>query len=711
MKKRVLTEEEIKKIINLYQNDKKTVNNISAEMHLNKTKIYKVLFDNNVTIRKRGELLKQCDKDIIYEHFKILKYVPNNEYTYVAVLKDDNNVQFSDFMNKSGCLSKYIKEKYNIKPLSNYKSYKYYYQTKNYWWEEWFNIVKVEIPKKNVIELDNNIIISKYLDEKMTVDTIASKFHVGKKKIYKILKDNNIELRKKGELKKKLDFTIKSYKNNVKYIENENSHYIAVSKFDGNVFNDYMNRGGHLTSYIKNKLNIEIPSSYEMKKYFMQTNDYWWEQWFEIKEVKDNYATIQCPYCDWRTIDVDNKSGTLSTHIKKCHHKTYEDICSEFPSYKDFFKSEMKLIERKEKLCEKENYIICPICNEKLEMLTKTHIENKHRIKYEDFINMYPNCKLISDRIYQINLENAKKCNLTVSKNRFISKYELELQSFLNSYNIEFETNRQILTGKEIDILIPSKMVGIEFDGLYFHSEWRGGKSHTYHRDKTDECLNKGYSLIHIFEDEFVNHKDIVLNKLKHILKLDNNLPRIMGRKCEIKEIYKNDAKIFLNKYHIQSYTASSVYIGAFYNNELIAVMSFKKGNIGNPNWELTRFASNYNYICQGVGGKLFKYFIKHYNPSYVVSFADRRWTFNSKDNLYIKLGFELEKITPPDYKYYNCKINKYKRFHKMFYTKNKLSKLYGFPLTMTEKEMAIEAGFDRIWDCGLFKYVWKNDE
>ena len=29
----------------------------------------------------------------------------------------------------------------------------------------------------------------------------------------------------------------------------------------------------------------------------------------------------------------------------------------------------------------------------------------------------------------------------------------------------------------------------------------------------------------------------------------------------------------------------------------------------------------------------------------------------------------------------------------------------------MTEKEMAIEAGFDRIWDCGLFKYVWKNDE
>lgn len=28
---------------------------------------------------------------------------------------------------------------------------------------------------------------------------------------------------------------------------------------------------------------------------------------------------------------------------------------------------------------------------------------------------------------------------------------------------------------------------------------------------------------------------------------------------------------------------------------------------------------------------------------------------------------------------------------------------------TMTEHEMAKELGYDRIWDCGLLKYVWKN--
>lgn len=711
MKKRILTQNDINDIINSYVNEKKTVNKISAEKHLNKNKIYAVLIENGITLRKKGELNKQYDKDIMLNNYKNKKYIATDEYTYIAISKDDKKVQFSDYMNKSGCLSKYIKDTYNIEPLSNYKSRKYYYETNNYWWEQWFDIIKVQITEKPNIKINDNVIIEKYVNEKMTVDKIASQLHIGKKRVYEILKANNIKLRKKGELNKKNNFEIKSYSDNPKYVETDSKRYIAISKIDNRIFNDYMNHSGQLTSYLRDKLNIKIPSLYEMKKYYAQTNNYWWEQWFEIKEIDKKNQRIKCPYCDWESIDVNNKSGALCNHIKKYHNKTYQDICNEFPKYKIYFKEDLNASNKEKMLKNKDNYVTCPICNTKLEMLTKSHLENKHGITYQDFITQYPNYKLISNRLYQVNSESAKKCNLIVSKNRFVSKYEIELQNFLKSYNINFETNRQILIGKEIDILIPSKMIGIEFNGLYFHSEWNGNKKHTYHRDKSDECLKKGYSLIHIFEDELVYRKDIVLNKLKHILNLDNNLPRIMGRKCNIKEIYKHDAEVFLNKYHIQGYSASSIYIGAFYNDELIAVMSFKNGNIKNPNWELTRFASNYNYICQGIGGKLFNFFIKKYNPDYIISFADRRWTPNPSNNLYIKLGFELERITPPDYKYINPKIDKFKRFHKMLFSKSKLSKLYGFPLTMTEKEMAIKAGFDRIWDCGLFKYVWINDK
>ena len=178
-----------------------------------------------------------------------------------------------------------------------------------------------------------------------------------------------------------------------------------------------------------------------------------------------------------------------------------------------------------------------------------------------------------------------------------------------------------------------------------------------------------------------------------------------------MKEIYKHDAEIFLNKYHIQGFSSASVYIGAFFKNELVGVMTFKNGNIGNVSWELARFATNDNFNCTGVGGKLFKYFIRNYHPIEIHSFADRRWTIDINNNLYTKLGFIISKINAPDYRYYDkhSRKNRYKRFHKMLYNKKNMSKKYGFPMTMTETEMAKKLGLDRIWDCGLVKYVWRN--
>lgn len=194
-----------------------------------------------------------------------------------------------------------------------------------------------------------------------------------------------------------------------------------------------------------------------------------------------------------------------------------------------------------------------------------------------------------------------------------------------------------------------------------------------------------------------------------HILNISQNLPKIPGRKCIVKEIYMNTAKVFLKKYHIQGFVSGTVYLGAYYNDILIAVMVFKYGNIKNTSWKLLRFASDYNYICQGVGGKLFKYFVKKYDPIEIKSFADRRWTIDIESNLYVRLGFIFSGFSKPEYRYYNSKVNTYKRFHKFGFRKQILHKKYGFPLTMTEREMTKELCYDRIWDCGLIKYVWKK--
>ena len=470
-----------------------------------------------------------------------------------------------------------------------------------------------------------------------------------------------------------------------------------------------MNEAGLLTTHIKNTYNVEIPSLYDRHIYYMKTGNYWWEQWFDIVKKKKE-DTIKCPYCNWESVDIKNKSGAYTSHILS-HGISIEEHLNQHPNEEYLFRNQVNLINEKKKMMNDAYYVECPICGKKMKRITLWHLKSKHNMNMKEFRINYPNIKLNSHMTSLLDKKNFALANLVISKDRFVSKYEKEIQDFLSSHNINFMPNRQILIGKEIDMLIEDKRIGIEFDGLKWHTEWFGKKDRNYHCNKTNQCNEKGYGLIHIFEDEFVNKKEIVFNKLKHILKLDYNLPKVCGRKVVVKEIYKSDAQVFLEQYHIQGFSSSTVYLGGFYGDELVAVMTFKHGNVKNPNWELTRFAQKPTYYYQGVASKIFTYFVRHYNPKIIVSFADRRWTLNVDNNLYTLLGFELESINKPDYKYYNENVERYKRFHKMSFNKQTLHKKYGFPLTMTETEMAKELGFDRIWDCGLFKFVWVDED
>lgn len=421
------------------------------------------------------------------------------------------------------------------------------------------------------------------------------------------------------------------------------------------------------------------------------------------KSEKGNKPLKKCPYCNWYTYDVDNYSHAYSKHIIQEHESDINKHLSFYPEDLVFFE---KILKRR------EGKIQCQICGKYLSLIDERHLK-KHGITKQQYIEMYGQDLLIS-KSCKNKLHNCiEKMYENPDWNRFTSTYESKLQDFLTGLNVPFEAhNRTLLKPQELDIFIPHKDCAIEFNGNKFHTEWVGGKSRQYHLNKTKLCKQKGIKLIHIFEDEFHNSKEIVLNKIAHILGLQQSLPKIMARKCIIKKIDNNIAELFLNKYHIQGYVASTVHYGAIYNDELIAVMSFKMERKNSNNWELTRFASDYSYICCGVGGKLFKHFIREYNPNSVKSFADRRWTVNEENNIYIQLGFKFDGYTPPDYKYYNPTIDRYRRFHKFGFRKKILLKKYPDILVseMTETEMVKVLGYDRIWDCGLIKYVWRKE-
>lgn len=556
---------------------------------------------------------------------------------------------------------------------------------------------------KNNVTLNEKAICDKYQNGRSGIEAIALKYHVGKKKIKEILAKYGIEHKKKGKQPLKGEFVVSDWRVE-KYPTVEGYHYIAKDIKSDFTTNDYMNYGGVMTTHIKKVYGVETPTLYDRRMYYMRTGNYWWEQWFNIV-LEENPKTKKCPYCDWETVDLDNKCGMFETHLLKVHKISKDVYLREHPEERDYFKLANKCLDRQMEVDENE-FVTCAVCGKKLARIDMHHLKS-HGITKEEYIMTYGDKGMSSKNYHekQSKVSKINNMNSTFTKN---SKSELEIVNFIKDRGLYCHTDRKILEGREIDIFIPTMNVGIEYNGNKWHTEWFGGKDRNYHYLKMKGCNEKGVKLLTIFEDEYELHKEIVLKKIAHILHLENGLEKIYGRKCHIRRCHKYEVEEFLNNNHVQGFVVSSLYLGAYYDDRLVAVMTFK--HMDNDNWELTRFASDIHTICCGVGGKLFAYFIRNYNYNTIKTFADRRWTIDVQDNVYVKLGFEFDGYTPPNYTYYLPSVDRFKRFYKSMMRKGKIMKHHPeLNPNMTETEMAKSLGYDRIWDCGLIRYIYRN--
>jgi len=201
--------------------------------------------------------------------------------------------------------------------------------------------------------------------------------------------------------------------------------------------------------------------------------------------------------------------------------------------------------------------------------------------------------------------------------------------------------------------------------------------------------------------------REIVKRRLKDILNI-SEAEVIFARNCTVGKIDAKSARNFVDKFHLQGYSGSTVKLGTFHNDELVSVMTFRKLNIAKGSkseintYELDRFCSNYNFRVVGVASKLLKYFINNYNPIKIISYADRRW---SDGNLYKRLGFNFVHNTDPNYWYFSLK-NPYNLIHRFNFRKSVLNKkLETFDPNKTEVENMNENDYYRIFDCGNMKF------
>ena len=551
--------------------------------------------------------------------------------------------------------------------------------------------------------LDENQVCRLYVEEKMGTETIAKELHTSKDRIREILKKNGVEMKKRGGQVTHPPYVVSDF-HIKKYVNGEDYHYVAVDLKTGIESKDIDNASGFLTSHIEKTYGVQTPPLYERQQYYMTTGSYWWEQWFTV-EKRENRKVKKCPYCDWTTYDVNNLGGSFRVHLKKAHSMNVLDYLVEHPEDKEYMSFANPTLNVQFET-DSRKYVTCGICGKKFAKLSRQHVRS-HGISVEEYEERYG--KRVCENFSEFLREKMQRTNMEM-KPSFTSKAQIEISDFIKSKGYECElNNRKLLKGKEIDVYVPSLKLGIEYHGNFWHTEGMNNKTKKSHLEKTEAAINCGIKLVQIFEDEYALKRDIVFQKISHLLRANKNLPKIGGRKCEIRKILKYNAEIFLEKYHIQGFSSSTVYLGAFYNEELIGVMTFFESGVKNGEWTLSRFATDSHYVCQGVGGKLFSYFLKNYNPKEIKSFADRRWTVDEKNNIYMQLGFIFDGYTAPNYTYYNPKIDNVKRFHKFNFRKQILHKKYGLPLTMTENEMTEQLGYKKIWDCGLIRYVYRN--
>lgn len=272
---------------------------------------------------------------------------------------------------------------------------------------------------------------------------------------------------------------------------------------------------------------------------------------------------------------------------------------------------------------------------------------------------------------------------------------ECQLKDYINKY-YETENNVKILNGKEIDIYVPKLNIGIEFNGNYYHNEF--AKQKKYHQEKSLLAEENGIFLYHVFEYEWNTKREQIINQLNNLLGINEN--KIYARKCEIRNVENKETTNFLQLNHMQGDDNGSTKLGLYYNNELVSIMTFCKPRFNkNYEWELSRFCSKAN--CNVVGGasKLFKYFIKIYNPKSIISYSNIAHT---RGNLYNNLGFILKGISNPNYVWYKNGCSVLTRYQCQ---KHKLIK-EGFE-GKSETDIMHNRGYYRIYDCGNKVWVW----
>ena len=287
------------------------------------------------------------------------------------------------------------------------------------------------------------------------------------------------------------------------------------------------------------------------------------------------------------------------------------------------------------------------------------------------------------------NLEAVLEEKYGVTNPKSASKETLRLRfvkDFLASNLIQFETPSKTAFDYGMNFYLPEDHIG-----LCLHKTTDNENLQKISRQAEDA----GVRLIHLWDYEF-NQGNIVQKKLELLLK-----PKeiIYARKTKVKRCSVIEKSAFLKANHIQGNDNAKIGYGLYYNDALVAVMTFCKPRFnGLYEWELSRFCTKEGMKVIGGGSKLLTAFIKEYNPTKIITYSDFT-LFAGKT--YEKIGFKFLRFSPPNYKWVrgNEVLARYQTM------KHKLLEK-GFEGN-SENEIMKSNGYTKVYDCGNKVWEW----
>ena len=468
----------------------------------------------------------------------------------------------------------------------------------------------------------------------------------------------------------------------------------------------------------------------------------------KFRSYNDGYTTYCSKECTdkhaFSSLDFKQKisDGMKRKYDSEYYKEKYKNVIlkdgenfliSDYCNHGDFYINKNKY----ERLIN-ENANLCQICandNNLLEdvdyLLGKFLNEESYKLRYPSMYNtIIANCKendasFSEKRYMELNkIHTRPKCPIcNIRKVKYIdafsgytkscanyscvsssSQQERDLSKFINDLGV-LVINRKKIENNELDIYIPLSNIGIEYNGLFWHSE-KQGKHSKWHLNKADFFKTQNIQLITIWEDDWLFKPEIVKSIIINKLGKSN---RIFARKCTIKEVSSEASGNFLNKNHLQGRCNDSIRYGLYYKDELVSLMTFgRKRMILNSlseenNWELLRFCNKLNFSVIGGASKLFNHFKKNHNFINMISYANRDI---SDGKLYENLNFKFIKKTAPGYWW--CKDNH--KHHRSNFMKHKIVEKSNYNKTTESKEM-IKRGYFKVWNAGNLKYIYTNNK